>query len=132
MEEPQNQYIEPQQEETPQPKKKAKRKIGLGIKSVLDGNFLTRDKVIGLLPFLGFVTILGVLLIFNSNHADKIIIEISKTKRLNEELRYEYIVTKSKLMQLSRQSQLAKTLASTGLKESTIPPKKILIETKKK
>jgi hypothetical protein len=132
MEEPRNQNIEPQQEDAPQPKKKVKRKLGLGIKSVLDGNFLTRDKVIGLLPFLGFVTIIGVLLIFNSNHADKTIIEISKTKRLNEELRYEYIVTKSKLMQLSRQSQLAKTLASTGLKESTIPPKKILIETKKK
>jgi hypothetical protein len=132
MEEPRNQYIEPQQEEVHQPKKKVRRKLGLGIKSVLDGNFLTRDKVIGLLPFLGFVTILGVLLIFNSNYADKTIIEISKTKRLNEELRYEYIVTKSKLMQLSRQSQLAKTLASTGLKESTIPPKKILIETKKK
>ena len=115
-----------------QPRKKRKRRFASGVRSVLDGNFLTRDKVIGLLPYLGFLTILGILLIFNSNYADKTIIEISKTKRLNEELRYEYITTKARLMQLSRQSQLVKALASTGLKESKAPPKKIISETTEK
>lgn len=98
------------------------------MKSVLDGNIFTNVKVIGLLPYLGFITGLGILLIFNANYAERTIIEIGKTKRLNEELRYEYITTKAKLMQLSRQSQLVKTLASSGLKESTVPPKKILVE----
>lgn len=128
MEEPKNQLNIPPQEGDPKPEKKVKRKFSLKVKNILDGNFLTRERVIGLLPYLGFVTMLGVVLIFNTNYADKTIIEIGKTKRMNEELRYEYIVTKSKLMQLSRQSQLVKTVASTGLKESTVPPRKILIE----
>ncbi|HNX43615.1 MAG TPA: FtsL-like putative cell division protein [Bacteroidales bacterium] len=128
MDEPKNQLNIPSKEEDPKPEKKAKRKFSLKVKNILDGNFLTRERVIGLLPYLGFVTMLGVVLIFNTNYADKTIIEIGKTKRMNEELRYEYIVTKSKLMQLSRQSQLVKTIASTGLKESTVPPRKILIE----
>ncbi len=129
MEEPKNQLAGQPDEPAPQPSKKARSRFAMSVKSVLDGNFLTRSKAIALLPYLGFVTILGVLLIFNSNYADKTIINISKTKKLNEELRYEYIVTKSKLMQLSRQSQLVKTLANTGLKESTIPPRKVLIDT---
>lgn len=132
MEEKKNQFAESVEEEKPGAVKKNRRRFTAGIKSVLDGNFLTREKVIGLLPYLGFVTGLGVLLIFNSNFADKTVIEIGKTKRLNEELRYEYIVTKAKLMQISRQSELVNTLANTGLKESTVPPQKLLVEPVKK
>jgi hypothetical protein len=128
MEEPKNQLTEDPGEDTPKPVKKTRGWFATVIKNILDGNFLTREKVIGLLPYLGFVTGLGVLLIFNSNSAERTIIEIGKTKRMNEELRYEYIVTKAKLMQLSRQSQLVKTLAPTGIKESTVPPKKIMVE----
>lgn len=128
MEEPRNQIAESQVEQTAKPAKKGLKWLSSGMKSVLDGNIFTNVKVIGLLPYLGFITGLGILLIFNANYAERTIIEIGKTKRLNEELRYEYITTKAKLMQLSRQSQLVKTLASSGLKESTVPPKKILVE----
>lgn len=131
MEETKNQITESQPEQTAKPEKKGLKRLTSGMKSILDGNIFTNVKVIGLLPYLAFITGLGILLIFNTNYADRTIIEIGKTKRLNEELRYEYITTKAKLMQLSRQSQLVKTLASTGLKESTIPPKKILVETDK-
>jgi hypothetical protein len=131
MEETKNQITESQPEQTAKPAKKGLKRLTSGMKSILDGNIFTNVKVIGLLPYLAFITGLGILLIFNTNYADRTIIEIGKTKRLNEELRYEYITTKAKLMQLSRQSQLVKTLASTGLKESTIPPKKILVETDK-
>jgi hypothetical protein len=129
MEETKNQITESQPEQTAKPAKNGLKRLTSGMKSILDGNIFTNVRVIRLLPYLGFITGLGILLIFNSNYADRTIIEIGKTKRLNEELRYEYITTKAKLMQLSRQSQLVKTLAATGIKESTVPPQKILVET---
>lgn len=100
------------------------------VKSILEGSFLARDKMIKLLPFLIFLTGIGVLYIFNSNYANRTIISISKTKRQIEEQRFEYINTKSKLMQTTRQTEIAKRLQNSGLKESKTPPRKILIEHK--
>jgi len=112
-------------------KPKAKTKPAGGkIKSVLEGSFLVREKVIGLLPFLIFLTGIGLLYIFNSNFANRTIISISKTKKQIEEQRFEYINTKSKLMQITRQTEIAKRLQNSGLKESKTPPRKILIENK--
>jgi len=125
-----------QVEAEPKPEKKVsgKGKVkGTGkttgkVKSILEGSFLVRDKVIGLLPFLIFLTSLGLLYIFNSNYANSTIISISKTKKQIEEQRFEYINTKSKLMNITRQTEIAKRLQSRGLKESKTPPRKILID----
>lgn len=119
------------QSDSKQDSKKAKTKSKPGggfLKSILEGSFLVREKVIRLLPFLIYLTIFGVLYIFNSNYANRTIISISKTKKQIEEQRFEYINTKSKLMQTTRQTEIAKKLLSTGLKESKIPPRKIVIE----
>ena len=84
--------------------------------------------LIGLLAFLIFLTGIGLLYIFNSNYANRTIISISKTKKQIEEQRFEYINTKSKLMQTTRQTEIAKKLQNNGLKESKTPPRKIVIE----
>jgi hypothetical protein len=110
-----------------QPKSKGKPSSGK-VKSILEGSFLVRKKVIALLPFLLFLTGIGLLYIFNSNYANHTIISISKTKKQIEEQRFEYINTKSKLMQTTRQTEIAKRLQNSGLKESKTPPRKILIE----
>ena len=126
--------IEPEVDPTPaEPKaakqtKSTKKPRGGKVKSILEGSFLVREKVIGLLPFLVFLTCIGLLYIFNSNYANRTIISISKTKKQIEEQRFEYINTKSKLMQISRQTEIAKRLQNSGLKESKTPPRKILIE----
>ncbi|MFA5973883.1 MAG: FtsL-like putative cell division protein [Lentimicrobiaceae bacterium] len=115
----------------PKPAKQAKssgKPAGGKIKSVLEGSFLAREKVIRLLPFLLFLTGIGLLYIFNSNYANRTIISISKTKKQIEEQRFEYINTKSKLVQITRQTEIAKRLQNSGLKESKTPPRKILIE----
>lgn len=104
------------------------RQAGGKIKGILEGSFLVREKVIGLLPFLVFLTGIGLLYIFNSNYANRTIITISKTKKQIEEQRFEYINTKSKLMQTTRQTEIAKRLQNSGLKESKTPPRKILID----
>jgi hypothetical protein len=102
------------------------------LKSVLEGSFLTRERVIRQLPFLVMLTLMGVIYIFNSNYADKMVIQISKSKRELEELRFNYINTKSTLMQSSRQSELVHRLESRGIKESRVPPRKIILESNNK
>jgi cell division protein FtsL len=121
--EPEEIASEPKPEAKPKTKKKPS-----GVKSILEGSFLVREKVIKLLPFLIYLTCIGLLYIFNSNYANRTIISISKTKKQIEEQRYEYINTKSKLMQTTRQTEIAKRLQSNGLKESKTPPRKILID----
>ena len=116
---------EPKPAKQPKSKKKAS---SSNVKSILEGSFLVRDKVIRLLPFLLFLTGIGLLYIFNSNYANRTIISISKTKKQIEEQRFEYINTKAKLMQTTRQTEIAKRLQYSGLKESKTPPRKILIE----
>lgn len=129
--------------ETPKPKKARIRKftlinrkkigmmnkkisIGKSIASVLDGSFLTKENLLRQIPFMVFITILGVIYIANSYNAEKTIIEISKTKKELEELRFEYITTKSNLMFLSKQSEIAYRLAGSEIKESTVPPIKLI------
>jgi cell division protein FtsL len=130
--EPEQTATEPKTKAAPEqaPKEsKAKGKQASGkVKSILEGSFLVREKVIGLLPFLIFLTGIGLLYIFNSNYANRTIITISKTKKQIEEQRFEYINTKSKLMHTTRQTEIAKRLQNSGLKESKTPPRKIVIE----
>jgi cell division protein FtsL len=115
-------HAEPKVEKKPKGNKKS-----TGVKSILEGSFLVREKVISLLPFLIFLTTIGLLYIFNSNYANRTIISISKTKKQIEEQRFEYINTKSKLMQTTRQTEIAKRLVNSGLKESKTPPRKIVL-----
>lgn len=98
--------------------------------AILKGSFLSRESVIRQLPFLVVLTLIGVVYIFNSNYSDKTVIRISRTKKELEELRFNYINTKSKLMQASRQSELVHRLEQRGIKESKVPPRKIILEEK--
>ncbi|MCK4361198.1 MAG: hypothetical protein KAV70_05595 [Bacteroidales bacterium] len=99
------------------------------LQQLLGGTFLIRDKAVSLLPFLFFLTFLATFYIANTYLAEKTIREIAKVKKEVKEFRYEYITTKSELMFYSKQTQVAKSLESTGIKESTKPPQKIIIET---
>ncbi len=122
-------------QETPKKPKKRLKKFQLvnhnvsfskSVAHILDGSFLTRQNLVKQIPFIIFLTFLGVFYIANSYNAEKTIIEISKTKKELEELRYEFISTKSKLMFASKQSEIAYKLANSKVKESTVPPIKIV------
>ena len=65
--------------------------------------------------------------IANSYYAERVIREIDKTKTELKEKRAEYISTKSMLMNNSRQSQVAGALESVNIKETTEPPKMIIV-----
>lgn len=104
--------------------------VGKTMVHILDGSFLTRQNLLRQIPFIVFITFLGVFYIANSYNAEKTIIEISKTKKELQELRYEYITTKSSLMFASKQSEVAYRLANSQVKESTVPPIKLISKTK--
>ena len=67
--------------------------------------------------------------IANGYFAESAIRSIDRTGNQLKELRSEYITTKSDLMYESKQSQVAKALAEKelGLKESVLPPEKIVV-----
>lgn len=98
-----------------------------GFKSVLSGSFLSKEKVTESLPFIFFITFLGICYIANGYQTEKVIRQLYNTNNELKELRSEYITTKSDLMYISKQSQVAKATAGFGLKELTSPPKKIVL-----
>lgn len=128
MDELKNTYNPPQEVAGEQPKaEKDQPKKSSLFKSILDGTVFQRKKVVKQLPFLVLLTIIGVLYIFNSNYTDRTIIEMNRSKRKLQELRFNYVTTKANLMYLSRQSTLNKSLQPRGIKESLNPPYKIII-----
>jgi hypothetical protein len=97
------------------------------IKELLDGTILMREKVVKQLPFVIFLTVLGIIYIGNRFHAERMVRKINDIKTEVGNLRSEEITITSELMNISRPSEVADMVASKnlGLKESLEPPKKL-------
>ncbi len=120
---------EPEAEEPKirKPKKAKKARLGFSLRHVFDGTILMRDNVVSLLPLGLYVAFLVVIYIANSYYSEKVIRKTNKVRNELKELDYEYISSKSDLMHISKQSEVATHLdsLSTGVKESVVPPIKI-------
>ena len=101
-------------------KKKGKKFI-----TVLNGNFLVKEKFSKQFPFIVLVTVLLMVIIGNTYIAEERTREIAKTTKELSDLHVEYIQLKSAIMQASKQSVLSARLKSCGLKESMEPVKRI-------
>jgi hypothetical protein len=97
------------------------------IKELIDGTFLIRENVIRQLPFVLFLTFLGLIYIGNRFHAERMVRQIEELKIEVGNLRSEQITITSELMNISRPSEVAALVESRGLglKESMEPPKKL-------
>lgn len=115
--------------ERPTPQKDAP-KVVKSLSSIFSGNFLSKDNVISYLPYMLFITFLGVLYIANGYYAEKTVRNLYKTTTDLKELRSEYITIKSDLNYLSKQSQVAMATDTVGIKESIDPPSKIVVTKK--
>ena len=100
------------------------------VQALLNGSFLTRRRVISLLPYLLFLTFLAVIYISNVYYGERLQRESDRIQRELKEDRYEYITTKSRLMFQSKQSEVARNLDDSGVKESTVPPVKVIVTEK--
>lgn len=116
-----NKIFEPQVEA----KKKSVKNDGLTgkiIKNVLGGDLISA----GTFKFFRYLLYLGLLAfiyIANNYYAENNIRQISKLRKELKELRYEYINEKTNLMQIEKQSQIAKKLEKSGIKKNDQPVK---------
>jgi hypothetical protein len=74
------------------------------------------------LPFFVYLSLLALLYIANGHYADNTVREINLTKKLLKEQEYEYKMLNGKLMFQNRQTEIAKSVASIGLKETVDQP----------
>lgn len=108
-------------------KKSALRSANKMAKAVAENANINLESVARQAPFILFIALIAVLYIANTYYAEKAIRDINKIKNELKDLRAEYIYTKSELMFSSRQSEVAAMVAGQEIKESTVPPKTIVV-----
>lgn len=114
------------EEKTPKEKRETG-KVSKSLASVFSGNFLSSDNVVRSLPFIFFLTFLGILYIANGYYAQRTVRDLQRVGNELKALRSEYITIKSDLNYKSKQSQVAEATEPYGIKESIIPPTKIVV-----
>lgn len=119
-----NKFIEHEEEKTSS--RVGDNRFLKGLFSVLNGSALNKENVVKQLPFMFFIVFLLIIYIGYGYKARKTIIQTSILKTEIEELKSEYVSLTSTLEQKKRPSKIASAIKKTGLKESTVPPKKII------
>jgi hypothetical protein len=111
-----------------EPGRKARKpnKSRKAVQEFLGGDYLSQEWVTGNLAYIFYVAFLAMIYIGNTYYTEKKFNSIERTKNELKELRYQYITTKSNLMFLGRQSEISKQAVTYGLRETTMPPYKIL------
>ncbi len=80
------------------------------------------------IPFFLFLAALAIVYIANGHYADNTVRSINKVNRELKELQWEYKYWKSEVMFQSKQSEMAKSVETLGLKELVVPPA-VLVDT---
>ncbi|GLB49093.1 FtsL-like putative cell division protein [Neptunitalea lumnitzerae] len=101
-----------------------------GLLDFLKGDFLVRQEAGAAKRwrFLLFVSVLAVVMISSSHSADQKVHLIAQMSEEVQELRSEFVETRSQLQQLKLESKIRQEVLAMGLKPSVNPPKKIRIE----
>jgi hypothetical protein len=89
-----------------------------------------RRRVVAFMPFAFFLFLLALVYIANSYYAEKSVREIDKAGRDIKELHSEFITTKSELMSRSKLTEVARSIQTRGVHESTEAPRKIIVYSK--
>ena len=111
-----------------QPLKVVQRKRNWLYESLDLSRWVHYQTIIRNLPFVFFMASIAILYIANAHYAEKNVRELNQIERKMNEMRWEYMTTKSELENISKQSEVAKLVAASGLKELREPPKKIVVK----
>ena len=106
---------------------KSKRKVGVAMRDVVSGEFLSQAGVVKNLPFLLFMTFLMVVYIAYGYHVDNTVRAVAKQERLEEEL---YSKEQS-LMELYDRGSLPSKIAdkiNDELNETKDPPRIVWVK----
>ncbi len=88
-------------------------------------NLLSHRWIMKNIYFILFLAAMGVVYIYNGHYAEKTVRDINRANRELKELQYEYKTLRSEVMLRSKQSELARAVEPSGLKELTAPPQVI-------
>ena len=97
------------------------------IRGLLNGSFLTRENVLGNMPFILFCAAMMILYISYGYSTERIVRDLHRTDSELKELRSEYITIRARLEKQEQQSQVAAGIGELGLRESRVPPMKIAV-----
>lgn len=81
-------------------------------------------------PLIVYIALLALFIIGNTYYGQKQVSQIENLQKDIKELKFKHTVTKSGLMELTKQSTLEKQLKNRGLQISKEPPRKISINSK--
>lgn len=95
---------------------------------VLNGSFLTRESVLGNMPFILFCAGLMLAYIGYGYWTERTVRDLDRTNAEVKEMRSEYLTVRSHLEQAQQQSHVAGDISALGLKESKTPPMRITVE----
>lgn len=98
--------------------------------NVLNGSFLTRENVLGNMPFILFCAALMIMYIAYGYQTERIVRNLNSTGTELKELRSEYISVRASLEKKEQQSQVAAGIKELGLHESRVPPVKLELSKK--
>lgn len=103
--------------------KKGESRIG----KILGGGFLTGDRSLRALPFIGYLTFLALIAIKCAHSIDEKVIQINDMRSEMKELEAEFMETRAQVMELGQESKVIEQAKELGLEEAQTPPKKIVI-----
>lgn len=100
------------------------------MQDLMSGNFLSRDGFMNQLPFILYLSFLGLIYITNHFNAEKVLRETQKIEKELHEMRAESITRTSILMENSKQSKVAERVKerNLGLEEAVTPPQQIIVD----
>lgn len=88
----------------------------------------SKESLVNVMPYIFFLTVIALVYIANSYHAERTIRNIDSVSKELKTLRTEYITGKSELMFVSKQTEVARLVSEQGIKESVEAPLKIIVQ----
>lgn len=98
------------------------------VRKVLSGGRLSSLSIVNNIPFILFLSFLGIIYIANRHYAENTVRKISSLSKEVKVMSWEFKTLKADMMLRSTQSEVLKLVDTVGLRELVVPPRKIVIK----
>jgi hypothetical protein len=98
------------------------------LKKIILGNFLIEEGYFTKWKYIIFLFSMCLIMIYSSHSIDSKIIRIGELKNETSVLQSNFIEGRKEVMKLKMESNVMIVMANRGIKSSTTPPKKIIID----
>jgi len=99
---------------------------------LLKGRFLISEHAFKNWVFIIFLSVLGLIMISSAHSADRKVHKIAKISNEVKELKSVFVETRSEVMKVKMESKMVQAMADRELKQSEIPPYKIVVKQQEK